>query len=147
MTSREPFLQECGHLDIRDMGLRPWGEAHRLPGCATLRRAPGGPQRSTAVTRTRSRSTSSGSTLRQKRSEQGRRQRHQGLERSHGLSTMMLDLCHPPPPPPRDPTARATTMSDVNSAAVASMPMRIFSREVNGIVSVGLNALELVNET
>ena len=50
------------------------------------------------------------------------------------------------PPPPSEPTARAMTSSDVSRAAVASTPMRIFARLVNGIVSVGLNALELVSD-
>ena len=47
-------------------------------------------------------------------------------------------------PPPRAPTARAMTSSEVMSAAVARMPMRILVRLVNGMVSVGLNALEFV---
>ena len=47
-------------------------------------------------------------------------------------------------PGPREPTARAITNSEVISAAVACIPIRIFARLVNGIVSVGLNALEFV---
>ena len=47
-------------------------------------------------------------------------------------------------PEPREPTARAITNSDVINAAVACIPIRIFARLVNGIVSVGLNALEFV---
>ena len=47
-------------------------------------------------------------------------------------------------PPPRAPTARAMTSSEVIRAAVAWMPMRILARLVRGMVSVGLNALELV---
>src|SRR3954447_15467643 len=45
------------------------------------------------------------------------------------------------------PTARAMTSREVKSAAVACIPMRIFTRLVKGIVSVGLNALELVVDT
>jgi hypothetical protein len=45
------------------------------------------------------------------------------------------------PPPPRAPTARAITSNDVISAAVACSAIKIFARLVNGIVSVGLNAL------
>lgn len=47
-------------------------------------------------------------------------------------------------PPPRAPTARAMTSSDVINAGVACTPIRIFARLANGIVSVGLNALEFV---
>ena len=49
--------------------------------------------------------------------------------------------------PPSEPTARAITSSDVSSAAVASMPMSALARVESGMVSVGLNALELVSET
>jgi hypothetical protein len=45
---------------------------------------------------------------------------------------------------PRAPTARATTINEVSSAVVASIPINAFARLVNGMVSVGLNALELV---
>src|SRR6478609_2763394 len=48
------------------------------------------------------------------------------------------------PPPPRAPTARAITSNDVINAAVACTAIRILARLVNGIVSVGLNALEFV---
>ena len=48
------------------------------------------------------------------------------------------------PPAPRAPTARAMTRREVTNAAVAWTPIRIFARLVNGIVSVGLNALEFV---
>lgn len=51
-----------------------------------------------------------------------------------------------PPPPPSDPTARATTSRLVNNAADACRPIRHFARADNGIVSVGLNALELVRD-
>ena len=47
-------------------------------------------------------------------------------------------------PEPRAPTARAMTSSEVISAAVACTPIRILTRLVNGMVSVGLNALEFV---
>ena len=57
----------------------------------------------------------------------------------------MLALTVPPiQPPPRAPTARAMTSSEVISAAVAWMPIRILAREVSGMVSVGLKALEFV---
>lgn len=49
--------------------------------------------------------------------------------------------------PPSEPTARAITSRDVSSAAVASMPINALAREDSGMVSVGLNALELVSET
>ena len=49
--------------------------------------------------------------------------------------------------PPSEPTARAITSSDVSRAAVAWMPINILARVESGIVSVGLNALELVSET
>ena len=39
------------------------------------------------------------------------------------------------------------TSSEVSRAAVASMPISTLARELSGIVSVGLNALELVSET
>jgi hypothetical protein len=48
------------------------------------------------------------------------------------------------PPAPKTPTARAMTRREVTNAAVACTPIRIFARLVNGIVSVGLNALEFV---
>ena len=48
---------------------------------------------------------------------------------------------------PREPTARAMTSSEVSNAAVASTPMRILALLLNGIVSVGLNALEFVVDT
>ena len=51
------------------------------------------------------------------------------------------------PPAPRAPTARAMTRREVTNAAVACTPIRIFARLVNGIVSVGLNALEFVVDT
>ena len=43
--------------------------------------------------------------------------------------------------------ARATTRSEVSSAAVASRPMSALARAVRGIVSVGLKALEFVSDT
>jgi hypothetical protein len=49
--------------------------------------------------------------------------------------------------PPSAPTARATTSRDVSSAAVASMPINALARLLNGIVSVGLKALEFVVDT
>jgi len=52
-----------------------------------------------------------------------------------------------PLPPPSDPTARAMTSKEVRSAAVACSPMNTLARLVRGIVSVGLNALELVSDT
>ncbi len=39
------------------------------------------------------------------------------------------------------------TSSEVISVAVACTPIRILARDVNGMVSVGLNALELVVDT
>ena len=47
---------------------------------------------------------------------------------------------------PSEPTARATTSSDVNSAALAWTAINAFARLLNGMVSVGLKALELVIE-
>lgn len=47
---------------------------------------------------------------------------------------------------PMTPTARATTSREVSSAAVAWVPISSLARLVNGIVSVGLNALELVSD-
>jgi len=48
---------------------------------------------------------------------------------------------------PSAPMARATTSSDVSSAAVASRPISALALADSGIVSVGLKALELVSET
>jgi hypothetical protein len=45
---------------------------------------------------------------------------------------------------PRAPTARATTISEVSSAAVASIPINAFPRLLNDIVSVGASTLEFV---
>jgi hypothetical protein len=42
------------------------------------------------------------------------------------------------------PTARAMTSRDVTKAAVAWTPMSTLARELSGMVSVGLKALELV---
>ena len=39
------------------------------------------------------------------------------------------------------------TRTDTTSALVHSTPMSSFARPVSGIVSVGLNAVELVSET
>ena len=44
-------------------------------------------------------------------------------------------------------TARAATISTVTAAINDSMPMNSFARCVNGIASVGLNAIELVTAT
>ena len=45
------------------------------------------------------------------------------------------------------PTPRAITVTETMSALVHSTPMSSFARPVSGIVSVGLNAVELVSET
>ena len=52
-----------------------------------------------------------------------------------------------PVPPPSDPTARAMTIKEVRSAAVACSPINALARLVSSIVSVGLKALELVRDT
>jgi hypothetical protein len=44
-------------------------------------------------------------------------------------------------------TARARTSSTVKAATTDPSPMVVFARSVIGIVSVGLNAIEFVNET
>jgi hypothetical protein len=49
--------------------------------------------------------------------------------------------------PPSEPTARAMTIKEVSSAAVACSPINALARLVSGIVSVGLKALELVRDT
>jgi hypothetical protein len=43
-------------------------------------------------------------------------------------------------------TARATTSKTVTDETLASTSIRLFAECVSGIVSVGLNAIELVNE-
>ena len=48
---------------------------------------------------------------------------------------------------PSDPTAKATSTSDMSNAAVAWTPIRIFALLLSGMVSVGLNALEFVRDT
>ncbi len=60
----------------------------------------------------------------------------------------MMDAGTRPSPSPcsKRPTARAITNNEVNNAAMASMPISILARFVSGMVSVGLNALELVND-
>ena len=55
--------------------------------------------------------------------------------------------CGQPVPSPSDPTARAMTIKEVSSAAVACSPINALARLVSGIVSVGLKALELVRDT
>ena len=45
-----------------------------------------------------------------------------------------------------DPTAREMTIRVISNAAVASSAISAFARELSGIVSVGLNALELVTD-
>lgn len=44
-------------------------------------------------------------------------------------------------------TARAMTSNDVSSAATLCTAISTFAREDSGIVSVGLNAVELVTDT
>jgi hypothetical protein len=44
-------------------------------------------------------------------------------------------------------TARATTSRTVTDDTVASVSIKLFANRVSGIVSVGLNAIELVKET
>jgi hypothetical protein len=44
-------------------------------------------------------------------------------------------------------TARATTSSTVTDEMLASASIKPFAECVSGIVSVGLNAIELVKET
>src|SRR6478609_4212749 len=72
----------------------------------------------------------------------------EGCQRNAATSVDLLPACRRGrtvhPPAPRAPTARAMTRREVTNAAVACTPMRIFARLVNGIVSVGLNALEFV---
>ena len=48
---------------------------------------------------------------------------------------------------PRLPTPFAITSTEMTRAEVDSMPIRIFARVESGMVSVGLNAEELVNDT
>ena len=43
--------------------------------------------------------------------------------------------------------ARAATMRTVTAETPASSPMKSFAWRVNGIASVGLNAIEFVTET
>ena len=51
-----------------------------------------------------------------------------------------------PAQPPSDPTAFATSSREISRAAVACMPISTLALLVRGIVSVGLNALELVTD-
>ena len=44
-------------------------------------------------------------------------------------------------------TARAATSSTVTAESADSESISIFARRVSGIASVGLNAIEFVNET
>src|SRR5436190_1711464 len=73
-------------------------------------------------------------------SRSGRGEPHRD-RRSHERSRW-----HRPAQPPRMFTARATTNPTVTSAATPWMPMRILAVGVRGIVSVGLNAVELVSD-